>query len=141
LLLYFLAIAREDNDVFKNFQAVEDQEMNIRQLKYDLALGKLYSLDIISTLIGIIKKVLEEFQQPAIHSHVFVSFRGDALLSLLLPLIKVVKKIISRVVQLRKAGKTLSLLRLRLIPYRVIFVFTVAFVFQNFMMLQQFLCL
>jgi hypothetical protein len=61
----------------------------------------------VSTMIAILLKICGEFSQPTIHAHVFVSAKGDAMLALILPLIKVLRKTITQVIQVRKAGMKL----------------------------------
>jgi len=82
--------------------------MLIKELKYDVALVKLHSLDAISTFISILQKIIDDFGHAATENHTLVSTRGDALVNVLSPLVRMIRRIISQVVQVRKTGKPMT---------------------------------
>lgn len=80
--------------------------MLIKELKYEVALVKLHSFDAISTFIAILQKITDDFNgQPGTLCHTLITGKGDALVNLLSPMLKLIRRIISQVVHVRKTGK------------------------------------
>ncbi|CAG7819337.1 unnamed protein product [Allacma fusca] len=79
-----------------------DADLHIKELKYELSLVKIHSMDCVSSFVKILSKICEEFSQPAIHAYSLVGSRGDAMISLVLPVIKLLRTIMTHVIQIRK---------------------------------------
>ena len=79
--------------------------MEIKELKYEMSLVKIHSMDVAACFIKVLQRICEEFSQPALHAYTLMGSRGDALISLVLPLTKLLRAVMTHVIQTRGTGK------------------------------------
>lgn len=65
------------------------------------------SKDLISVLLKIIKKIVSEYEGSGFCTIYLAGQKGDILANLLHPLLKILRTILSDIIELRKSGKTL----------------------------------
>lgn len=95
-----------NSDDVTNCIAADTDDMLIKELQYEVALVKLHSVDAISTFLAILQKIVDDFNgQPSTQSYTFVTGRGDTLINLLSPMMRMIRRMISQVVHVRKTGK------------------------------------
>jgi hypothetical protein len=97
--LLFIADPPETHEIL-----IDTDELLVRQLKYDLALVRIHSFDMMTTALSILQKLVDDLSSAAINLHLLIGTRGEILLSLLQPSLKLLHRMICQVIQVRKTG-------------------------------------
>ncbi|CAG9763201.1 unnamed protein product [Ceutorhynchus assimilis] len=79
----------------------ENPLYNYMELKYKHVILQIYSLDGINILIKLLQKLCNHFEQPGLHSSIFVSNQGLILVNIIYPVLLLFNKIMAYVVQCR----------------------------------------
>lgn len=79
----------------------EMTKLDYTDLKFDYVLLQFYSLDGTSLLTDILQKLTNYFDQPAIHSATFVSNQGQQVMYIILPIVQILRRILSLLIQAR----------------------------------------
>jgi len=112
-LFLFLAISSFERNSFNSDSARNNDLEGIRveeSIHYKLACVYMNSADILSTLAGILIKLTEEYNQPAVHAHTFIHSKGEALTALILPTVRILRKLLTELILIRhRCNETLDL--------------------------------
>lgn len=74
-------------------------------IKYKLSLLHMNAGDILATCTDILKKLEECYPMPSVHAHTFVGSKGEALAALLLPIVRILRKIFKELIIIRNTSK------------------------------------
>lgn len=74
------------------------------ELKYKHVILQLFSLDGTTILIKLLQKICDYYEQPGVHSFIFVSNKGIQLLHIIYPSILLLQKMLSYVIQCRNTN-------------------------------------
>ncbi|XP_066149127.1 protein virilizer [Euwallacea fornicatus] len=94
-ILQHLGISNHDN------KSSENPLYNYTELKYKHVILQLYSLDTVTVFVKLLQKLCNHFEQPGVHSSIFVSNQGIVLVNLIHPLLLLLKKMQGYVIQCR----------------------------------------
>ncbi|XP_050313210.1 protein virilizer isoform X2 [Anthonomus grandis grandis] len=79
----------------------ENPLCNYVELKYKHVILQLYSLDGVTILVKLLQKLCNHFEQPGLHSSIFVSNQGIGLVNIIYPTIVLLSKMMAYVIQCR----------------------------------------
>lgn len=82
----------------------ENPFSNYVELKYKYVVLQLHSLDGVAILTKILHKITSYYEQPSLHSHVFVSSQGIHIVNVLQPTVELLKKMLTYVIQCRNTN-------------------------------------
>ncbi|RZB40500.1 virilizer, partial [Asbolus verrucosus] len=82
----------------------ENPLCNYIELKYKHVILQLFSLDGTSILTKLLQKICEHFEQPSLHTSVFVSTQGFLIINLINPCIELLKQMLTYVIQCRNTN-------------------------------------
>jgi len=81
-----------------------EPEGRIKELKFEMAVVKMYQLDLIPVFITVFQKINDMLSNFGIRTYELVSSKGETIVLLVLPMIKIVRKILSKVIHVRNTG-------------------------------------
>lgn len=80
---------------------VENPLSNYVELKYKHVILQLFSLDGTSILIKLLQKICDHYQQPSLHTSVYVSLQGFLIVNVISPCVDLLKQMLTYVIQCR----------------------------------------
>lgn len=97
-ILHELGISKHSN---KSAVLSENPLNNYTELKYKHVVLQLYSLDGVATLTKILTRICEYYEQPSLHSSVFVSSFGINIINTIQPAVELLKQMLTYVIHCR----------------------------------------
>lgn len=89
-IIFFLLLYENANHFFKGGESNE--------LKYKYALLHFFSLDGMTLMTNILKRICEAHPQPQMHSVILAGRRGRSLLSIVLPCLQLLRRMLTQVI-------------------------------------------
>lgn len=71
------------------------------ELKYAYAVVQLFSHDMLSLLVGVLQKLCQSYEQPAVHGPVLAGPQGSLLLFVVHPSLKLIRRLLSQLIRCR----------------------------------------
>lgn len=100
-ILQHLGISRHEN---RSTVASDNPFTNYAELKYKYVILQLHSLDGILVLTKLLQKITNYYEQPALHAHVFVSTQGVYIVNVLQPVVELLRRMLTYVVQCKNTN-------------------------------------
>lgn len=100
-ILQYLGISKHEN---KSPVTSENPLNNYIELKYKYVILQLHSLDGVLILTKILQKITGFYEQPALHAYVFVSTQGIYIVNIIQPVIELLRRMLTYVIQCRNTN-------------------------------------
>ncbi|XP_017779064.1 PREDICTED: protein virilizer isoform X2 [Nicrophorus vespilloides] len=114
-ILEHIGISKHDNKT-----PLENPLSNFSELKYKHVILQLYPLDGVGLLLRILGELCDFYEQPSLHNSTFVSSQGILIINIIEPCIKLLKQMLTYVIQCRNTHfKDLTAIQILLQTYNL----------------------
>ncbi|XP_066999085.2 protein virilizer isoform X2 [Anabrus simplex] len=121
-ILKFLGIPRRDKDLTINPDNADAEDYV--ELKYKYVILQLFSSEGMTSLVAILNKLCEFYEQPTLHSANLVGHQGAMLVALILPAVQLIRRMLTYVVRCRNTEfKDLSAVPVLLLTHNLMYAF------------------
>lgn len=98
-ILKFLGIPPREKYLNCNIELFESEEY--MELKYKYVILQLFSLEGVSNILAVLQKLCEFYEQPMLHATNFIGHQGATLVSLILPAVQLLRRMLTYVINCR----------------------------------------
>jgi hypothetical protein len=105
----FSSDAPDEIDDISAILSKNPDPVTVEELKYKIGYVRMNSVDLVSTMSTLLSKIITEFDQPSLQAHSFVRAKGDAIVSVVLPIVRLMRKLLTEVIQVRNTSMALAI--------------------------------